>query len=257
MLFSLGSRKKHLKKSQDTQVSPIFEETWDEPLPNSDTDGLSLSDFAARSGISEGEVWRRLKRGELIGRPMHGCLTIWAQEALQRDTHEATTLGLDVDLPPRETGAVPSQTKGVSQRAIPPLPPLPQASLDTEEGTEAGQKVPRRGAVAASTSAAPSASTQSASTELALLIDHLSLSKDENREILRLAQNSIRKITELSDTLVEMKDTVIEAKDTQIEALKERLSLQELQILKLKKSNEDLETLARAMSAQVKTESLP
>jgi hypothetical protein len=93
--------------------------------------------------------------------------------------------------------------------------------------------------------------TSQPSTELALLIDHLSLSKDENREILRLAQESIRKITELSDTLVAMKDAVIEAKSTQIDSLKELLALRDKEIKTLQKSNEDLEILARTMSRQV------
>ena len=303
MLFPFKSRKKDSEKHLEPTISPIFDESLDEPLPMTEEQEFSLKDFAVKHGISEGQVWRKIKRGELIGRPLNGDLVIaspmrsdaklrpqntldnsartskkkrqekWLEkEALARSEpawpSKASTLRPamerasldDTDQAPPALSvpdAKRSGGKGSSQvvmggpvlakkSTLPPVPPSYGAAVDRKT-SETSDETPSHWPLS---SGAGAGAPVSSSTELALLIDHLSLSKDENREILRLAQESIRKITELSDTLVAMKDAVIEAKTTQIESLKELLALRDKEIKTLQKSNEDLEILARTVSRQ-------
>ncbi len=124
------------------------------------------------------------------------------------------------------------------------LPPIPN------EGTETSKENDRTFQGASSgAQVLPVATERVTNTELALLLDHLSLAKEENREILKMTQESIRKVTELTDTIVEMKDTVIEAKETQIMFLRDQLETREKEIRKLMQQKEDLEILAQTIMA--------
>lgn len=158
--------------------------------------GVPLAEFAKRHSVSESEVWRRLRAGELLGRSERGGLMILDEGPID---------------------ASPSE-----------LPPLPS---DPQDGFMAISPGP-----------------QGTSSEVALLLDHLSLAKEENREILKMTQEAIRRVTELSDSVVAMKNAVIEAKDTQIDALREQLATREERIRQLLQRTEDLEMLARALS---------
>ncbi len=84
------------------------------------------------------------------------------------------------------------------------------------------------------------------STEVALLLDHLSLAKEENREILKMAQESIRKVSELSESLMETKNLVIEGQTQEILLLREALQKKDAEIKDLKRKHENLEMLAQA-----------
>lgn len=90
--------------------------------------------------------------------------------------------------------------------------------------------------------------------EMALLLDHLSLSKEENKEILRLSQDSITRITQMSDTIVALKDDLLRAKDEQMEGLREKMKTKDLEIAQLKQELEDLRMLTAAMG-QAESES--
>jgi hypothetical protein len=159
---------------------------------------VPVADFARRHRLSEAEVWRRLRAGELLGRSEKGRLMV-----------------LDDGRGDLEAGD---------------LPPLP------------GQSTPLLDAALTVGQAA------GASSEMALLLDHLSLAKEENREILKMTQDAIRKVTELTDSVVTMKNAVIESKDSQIDALREQLAAREQRIKALLQKNEDLEMLARALA---------
>lgn len=159
--------------------------------------GEALAEFAQRLGLSESEVWRRLRNGELLARSERGQIMILDDNRLE------------------PAGSV--------------LPPLPGEALAPP------QAMALTGATAAS-------------SEVALLLDHLSLAKEENREILKMTQDAIRRVTELTDSIVTMKNAVIEAKDSQIVALREQLAAREERIAQLLQKQEDLEMLARALT---------
>ena len=96
----------------------------------------------------------------------------------------------------------------------------------------------------------PAITSASSSQELALLIDHLSLAKDENREILRLTQDSMARLTHMTDAILEMKDAVIATKEEQVAILKQRLSAQSADLIQALKDKEDLETLTQALQSK-------
>lgn len=158
---------------------------------------VPVADFAQRHSLSEAEVWRRLRAGELLGRSEKGRLMV-----------------LD-------------DGRGLEAGDLPPLPGASAPLVDTGLAVSPGA---------------------GASSEVALLLDHLSLAKEENREILRMTQDAIRKVTELTDSVVAMKNAVIESKDSQLDALREQLAAREAHIKQLLQKNEDLEMLARALA---------
>jgi hypothetical protein len=214
-------------------------------------DGLTIEDYAAKYSLTDAEVWRRLRRGELVGRTVRGRLIIFVPPeagAGQRGflTHLEALDGATVFAPaplPASPEAAPSD-EGPDLSFLPPLPDLEAPSAGTGR---AGAAVGPAGAAAGGFLTLTGERTSA--PEMALLLDHLSLAKEENREILRMTQESIRKVTELSDTIVEMKDTVIEAKEAEVLALREQLAARESEIRRLRQQNEDLETLARAMAS--------
>ncbi len=85
------------------------------------------------------------------------------------------------------------------------------------------------------------------SPEVALLLDHLSLGKEENREIIRLANESMAKVTDMSESIVALKDEVIELKNNEIQTLKDKLNQQEELIRKLQQEKEDLQMLVESL----------
>jgi hypothetical protein len=177
-------------------------------------EGLTLQVYAKENDLSESDVWKLLRQGELVGRTHRGQLIIYPEPA--------------AGLPPLETKS--ALTVRGAESSLPPLPgstAMTQVSGDMYM-TLNGEK--------------------SGSPEVALLIDHLSLAKEENREILKMTQESIRKVSELSDSVIEMKDAVIDAKDAQLQALKEQLKATDRQNAKLKQDNEDLNMLARTLA---------
>ncbi len=177
-------------------------------------EGLTLQNYAAQNSLSEADVWKLLRQGEIIGRTHRGKLIIYPEPA--------------AGLPPLETKKSIQVSGAVSNSQLPPLP-------GTLPSTRTGEL-------------ALHGSSENSSPEVALLLDHLSLAKEENREILKMTQESIRKVSELSDSVVDMKDAVIDAKDAQLQALKEQLKATDRQNAKLKQDNEDLNMLARTLA---------
>ena len=239
MLFRIKNSKKQPQKHKDPKISPMVDETWDELPPQVAEDGISLSEYAANSGISEAEVWRRIKRGEIVAQPLHGKLLIWNE----RPKESNPPVDRISDLAHADDSQ-PSQSPTSAKPLMNALPPIPEDSEnETSTLRTTAYSMQESFPLTKSGAGIPS-------TELALIIDHLSLAKDENRDILRLTQDSIRKITELSDVLIATKNELIEAKNSQIEALKEKLAWREKEISNLKKANEDLEILASTITAQ-------
>lgn len=85
------------------------------------------------------------------------------------------------------------------------------------------------------------------STEVALLLDHLSLAKEENREILRLTQDSIAKISQMAETMMAMKDEILKQKSEEVERLNRVLRDREQTISHLKQEVEDFTILTRSL----------
>jgi hypothetical protein len=146
--------------------------------------------------------------------------------------------------------------------------PNNELALEALEGTWNTRNLPvvRSGASTSDSTGATLPNTSDianfANNELALLIDHLSLAKDENREVLKVAQDSIQRISEIAEKLASSKDRLlseresrlseqshcISAQNQTISDLKSQLNISDDESLKLKKSIEDLEILTCALS---------
>lgn len=175
-----------------------------------DIDGLELSEAARILGASVDEVWRRIRNGKLIARTMRGKVLVYTD-----------------------------MTGFLAEEGLPPPPVMP-ASTGAGEVTPVDYRT-------AGVSVIYDDRSRSQSQELALLIDHLSLAKDENREILKLTQDSMNRLTQMTDAIIEMKDSLIATKEEQVKNLQHSLSNQAQELLKILKEKEDLETLTQTL----------
>lgn len=233
-----------------------------------DMGGVTIQEFSKIRKIPEPEAWRMLRRGELVGRTHEGRLYVFASEP--NLAHEVASDDLanrindliDADIKANQgleaAVSAATETETIATKSEIAAEPAGQdAHQPVQEPHRAGaaSHLPPLPGPAANESSGtlPVLSERSndriSNTEIALLLDHLSLAKEENREILKMTQESIRKVTELTDTIVEMKDTVIEAKESQILFLKDQLDTKEKEIRKLLQQKEDLEILAQTIMA--------
>jgi len=104
-------------------------------------------------------------------------------------------------------------------------------------------------------SSLPAAINTAASAEVALLLDHLVMSREEHRHLLVLTQDSINRISRMSESVITMKDNLLDekerllhAQDEQIKNLKAEISRNDQEARRLKQSVEDLEMLARTLT---------
>lgn len=85
------------------------------------------------------------------------------------------------------------------------------------------------------------------STEVALLIDHLSIAKEENREIIRLTQDAMQRMESLHQKVLDTKDQIIEDRNQEIALMRTELAMLKEKVQLLQKEKEDFETLTRVL----------
>jgi TolA-binding protein len=93
----------------------------------------------------------------------------------------------------------------------------------------------------------PAVNQVAESPELRMLIEHLNMVRQENREILRLSEESIRRITSMSETIVASKENVIAEREEELKRLREQLDQRDRDVVRLQQNIEDLEMLARTL----------
>jgi hypothetical protein len=181
-----------------------------------DIDGMELSKAARHLGVSIDEIWRRVRNGKLVARTNRGQVMVYT---------DASTVVTMEGLPPLPNSNTPEWTKSSSNSDD-------SKSVDMEYNqiSVLGERV-----------------SSSDRQEVALLIDHLSLAKEENREILRLTHESMSRLSEMTDKMLDMKDSIISSKDEQMQILKQRLAEQTEQLRQVLREKEDLETLTEAL----------
>lgn len=188
-------------------------------------DGMELSDAAQALGVSSDEVWRRIRNGVLLGRTVQGKVLVFT---------DLKSIGDCENVVGTEFGRVGA----VAQAVLPRFPAAMERLTD----------VALYGNDQQSTFLQPMDDASSRGhQEILLLIDHLSLAKEENREILRLTQDAMSRLTQMTDAMLEMKDALISSKDEQMAILKLRLSEQAADLTRALKENENLETLTNAL----------
>jgi hypothetical protein len=208
--------------------------------------GMPLAEYAMAQGIHIAEVWRLIRSGELIARPINGILFVFSEHsATAIDFRKGAFSALETrevqpDSAREEVASVVMRAVGnLSEEMLDEdageLPSLPPEATERNLGGSIGNT----GGAMRVLSSFP---------EMALLLDHLSLAKEENKEIIRLTQDTIQRVTAMSENIVAMKNEIIDAKDAQIDILKERLGEQSSRIQTLNQEMEDLEMLARSIA---------
>ena len=180
------------------------------PVAASLPDGVEITDYAKRHAITPEDVWDLIEAGQVICKSRAGKLVVYET------------------VPSRSQ--VESEHEGIEPEGLPPLPFAGAVAATPPKHV-------RRQTVEPVTSM----------TEMALIIDHLSLAKEENKDILRLTQDSITRITQLSDNVIALKDELLKARDEQIENLRQQLTAKSVTIGHLKQEMEDLQMLASSL----------
>jgi len=301
---SQRKKRKQKKNAMDTQASSesatldelpslptteeIREKTSNNSLlgaePASPDDGFSIETYSSLKKIHTGEVWRRIRSGSLIARPIKGKLFIFDEstskpENIRQGAFTNTLQDKLNDLREEERlkKIKDEKSEKILAAKMHDVHHNKDCSVEDTEETEAVEtkaetsleaktesekevsKVPARQlnepaelptttGIDLHHSALPAPIKIGDNAELALLLDHLSLAKEENKEILKMTQQTIKKVTEMSESIVDMKNDIIEAKDTQIDSMKRLLDDQQSELRKLKQENEDLEMLANSVS---------
>lgn len=188
-----------------------------------DIDGLDLETAAQTLGIGVDDLWRRIRNGQLMARSMRGKVYVYAHATQSPEAN----IYSPQPAPATELPTVPMEEPSPSQIVVTQM----EASLPT---ADLGSNL------------------EVANREISLLIDHLSLAKDENRDIIRFTRESMNRLTEMTDTMLQMKDEVISAREQQVEMLNERMRLQAEELRAVLKEKENLETLTRVLMAENK-----
>jgi chemotaxis protein histidine kinase CheA len=84
--------------------------------------------------------------------------------------------------------------------------------------------------------------------ELAVLLDHLSLAREENREVLRMSQESLERISTLADQLLAAKNELIKKKDEELIHVRQELNSQQREAGSLRREMEDLRMLVATLA---------
>lgn len=208
----------HIQPHVDTAAMaaqhPIAKTFFGPSIDDVDIDGLDLETAAQTLGIAVDDLWRRIRNGQIMARSERGKVYVYTQNSAKAQAKAATVEKEDLPPPPGPEVETPSQVI---------LTQMQESLVNEAVGT----------------------SLTVANREIALLIDHLSLAKDENREIIRFTRESMSRLTEMTDTMLQMKDEVIAAREQQVEMLHERIKTQTEELRAALREKENLETLTR------------
>ncbi len=179
-----------------------------------DIRGVEIAEYAARHELSEGEVWDRIRVGTLVARSEKGRIFVYDK------TPEL------VATPPVEAQVMEDHSLAASPSMhLPPLPYHGGGGSTTTSLTITHQQ--------------PS--------DLSLLMDHLNLAKEENREILQLTQESMNHLTRLTESIILSKDEIIRMKQAELHKMETALLDAERKCLHLAQEVEDLKILTKAL----------
>jgi hypothetical protein len=173
-------------------------------------DGLDISAAAQKLGVLEEDVWRRIRTGQLLARTHLGKVYVYT----------------DIDafnaLEPIQDDLPPPPTSDTAHEVL--LTRLEHSDFE-----------PQGGSMIAS------------NQEVALLLDHLSQAKAENREIIRFTSESMARLADMSDNMLKMKDDLIASREEQVVVLKDTIEHQTQELRRIARENENLMTVVRFM----------
>ena len=112
-----------------------------------------------------------------------------------------------------------------------------------------GENISQAKEVQTSLDLPPVSSVEAGSTMgyLAILAENLKISKQEQIELLKLTQESIKRVVDSTEKLIATKETLIEEKDKVIKSMQEKINEYNHTRSKLLQENEDLKILVQAL----------
>lgn len=193
---------------------------------------MEIAEFARQNALSISDVWKDVRRGKLIARSLNGQFEVYSQVSGQPRAiyAEENTERLAVD---------PASRQGATAGANPTVKITPELISRFEPAfSRPGDREDRP---------AENSLTSSQPTEIALLLDHLSLAKDENREILRMATESINQMTLMTREALSSKDEILQQKTQELHRLGAENTKKDHEIQRLRQDVEDLQMLSRTL----------
>lgn len=191
---------------------------------------VSIEKFSEIKSMPPFMIWEEIKKGKLIARQINNKVHILMAKShvdsakdIGNDLYSNSKLKFTEIQKPSEASHSEAGRTGASAKAG-SLPALPTA-LSKEMGL----------------------SGLSSQPEIALLLDHLSLAKEENKEILAMAQSSLAQVREITQQIISAKDDLLTAKEEKIKALEEKLLLKDQELNSTKQNLEDLEMLSQTL----------
>ncbi len=187
---------------------------------------LNLSDFAQRNQITEDRVWELIEEGELAARFVNDEILILREQDAgdepQVDLQEQPTIAIH-----DESDVLPSLSpRAALADEAPPSPPV-EAPRAPAEHPPLQEPLPDLFA------------------EQDIESDDSSVPTDDYRDLLVFAQDAMNRTMDLSRQLLATKDELLRMKDERIQQLQVEQQRNELEIRRLRKKVEDLETLCR------------
>lgn len=185
-----------------------------------DFQGVELKEYAKREGISVDALWRKIRTGSLIARTENGFVYVY---------------GLNQPDATKMKDAIGGQERLNDMISQHGLPPLPVAYEDSDFDRNLPVVPHHNQAVA----------------DVALLLDHLTVAKEESKQVLRLSQESITRITQMSEEIVKVKDELIAQQERNLKAKEESITSYEREIAILKQQLADKEESNRRLRQEV------
>ncbi len=184
-------------------------------LHDVEIDGMEINEAAHALGVGVDDIWRRIRNGQVIARTNLGRVFVYSDAEKYRTA---------VDF--------------IQLESLPPLPKFDSEELLIESDLTVTEIYPTERSIA-------EVSIESARFDLSAIVQHLNLAKEENREIIKFTNDSMSRLTQMTDELLKMKDEVIHAREEQVADLSQQVEQSSAELRRLVKENENLATIAK------------
>ncbi|MCX6117591.1 MAG: hypothetical protein NT027_08625 [Proteobacteria bacterium] len=184
-------------------------------------DGVEINQAAVDLNISIDDIWKRIRNGQLVARTHRGKVYVYSDYEKSRQLNS-------------------------EQPEV--LPPLPSEMLDTIESYNFSSSDLATSEVQSqdlSVHFDPNHEDQDYKQNVALMIHHLNLAKEENRDIIRFTTEAMTKLTQMSDAMIKLKDSLIISKDEALEEMTRQVNQSSAELQRLARENEKLATVAK------------
>lgn len=200
---------------------------------------LNLSDFAQRNQMTEDRVWELIEEGELAARFVNDEILILREQEAGDEPR--------VDFPETPQIAIHETSDILPMRAEPEMMASPIMDGPKVERVPEPTPARKRETMNFAAEPAPEAAPPSMRQEPVNFDEHdeHELPADDYRDLLVFAQDAMNRTMDLSRQLLATKDELLRMKDERIQQLQFEQQRNELEIRRLRKKVEDLETLCR------------